>query len=357
MSDDYQSDVKRKSITETKEILAELPPFLGMFFRGIEDVVTPRTRVNYARDLRMFFDFLKNSVPVFEGINFRNTDVSFLSRITADDIEEYLSHLSMHTRIYGKKQGREYEREFSSGASGKARKLSAINSMFNFYVKRRLIEKNPAAAVDMPKIREKVITRLEADEVARLLDETESGEKLTKGQKRMHESTRTRDVAILTLLLGTGMRVSECIGINIEHVDFSVNGVKVTRKGGKEAIIYFGEEVAEALNRYLDERETAETNPGHESALFISLKRNRISVRAVEEVVKKYSSLVTTLKKITPHKLRSTFGTALYQETRDIYLVASVLGHTNIETTRKHYAAMDDDAKRRAANAVKLRKD
>jgi site-specific recombinase XerD len=356
MSENYQNDVKRRSISETKEIMKYLPPFLGAFFRGIEETVTPRTRVHYARDLRVFFDFLKDNVPAFEGADFKTLDISCLTQITADDVEQYLSHLSMHTRTFRKDEN-QYEREISGGSSGKSRKLSAVNSMFNFFVKRRMIEKNPASAVSMPKIREKVITRLEADEVAKLLDEAESGERLSAGQKRAHNTTKVRDLALLTLLLGTGMRVSECIGINIEHVDFNVNGVKVIRKGGKEAILYFGDEVADALNKYLDQRELVEANPGHESALFISLKKNRISEQAVRDTVKKYAALVTTLKKITPHKLRSTFGTSLYRETDDIYLVASVLGHTSVETTRKHYAAMDDDRKRLAARKVKLRKD
>ncbi len=94
---------------------------------------------------------------------------------------------------------------------------------------------------------------------------------------------------------------------------------------------------------------------GHEDALFLSLQNRRMAVRSVENLVKKYASLVTTTKKITPHKLRSTYGTTLYQETGDIYLVADVLGHKDVNTTRKHYAAMKDDHKRKAAKTVKLR--
>ena len=89
----------------------------------------------------------------------------------------------------------------------------------------------------------------------------------------------------------------------------------------------------------------------------MSLQNKRISVRAVENLVKKYSKLVTNLKNITPHKLRSTYGTTLYQETGDIYLVADVLGHSDVNTTRKHYAALEDERRRRAAKVVKLRED
>ena len=107
---------------------------------------------------------------------------------------------------------------------------------------------------------------------------------------------------------------------------------------------------------YMDKRKGIIPVEGHEDALFLSMQNKRISVRAVENLVKKYASNVS-LKKITPHKLRSTFGTNLYQETGDIYLVADVLGHKDVNTTRKHYAAMKDEHKRRAAKAVKLREE
>ncbi len=87
------------------------------------------------------------------------------------------------------------------------------------------------------------------------------------------------------------------------------------------------------------------------------MQNRRISVRAVENLVKKYARLVTTLKNITPHKLRSTYGTNLYKETGDIYLVADVLGHKDVNTTKKHYAALEDERRRKAAKAVHLRKE
>jgi site-specific recombinase XerD len=92
-------------------------------------------------------------------------------------------------------------------------------------------------------------------------------------------------------------------------------------------------------------------------AFFLSLQGSRISVRAVENLVKKYAQIISPLKKITPHKLRSTFGTGLYRDTRDIYIVADILGHKDINTTKKHYAATSDDIRRDVAKTLKLRKD
>lgn len=235
------------------------------------------------------------------------------------------------------------------------RKLSALRSFYHYYYKNGLIEDDPTVKVDMPKIHEKNIIRLDVDEVAKLLDEVESGENLTARQQQYHEKTKIRDLAMMTLLLGTGIRVSECVGLDMEDVDFKNNGIKIHRKGGAEVVVYFGEEVRRALMDYMVERQKITAADGSINALFLSLQNKRISVRSVENMVKKYSKLVTTLKHITPHKLRSTYGTSLYRETGDIYLVADVLGHKDVNTTRKHYAALEDERRRSAAKYVKLR--
>jgi site-specific recombinase XerD len=238
---------------------------------------------------------------------------------------------------------------------GKARKLASLRSFYNYFFQNEMIQSNPAVLVKMPKLHEKEIIRLDPDEVAILLDNAETGEKLTKKQLQYHQKNKLRDVAMLTLMLGTGIRVSECVGIDIKDIDFNNGGIKIRRKGGYEAVVYFGEEVELALLDYLEQRNTMIPVEGHEDALFLSMQNKRITVRAVENLVKKYSSTVTSLKKITPHKLRSTYGTSLYRETGDIYLVADVLGHKDVNTTRKHYAALEEERRRKAASAVTLR--
>ncbi len=196
---------------------------------------------------------------------------------------------------------------------------------------------------------------MDVDEVAILLDQVEDGTNLTKKQLEFHKKTKIRDLAMMTLLLGTGIRVSECVGLDINDVDFKNDGILIRRKGGYEAVVYFGDEVRAALLDYLEERHHIIPEEGHEEALFLSLQNKRISVRSVEKLVKKYAEAMTTLKKITPHKLRSTYGTNLYRETGDIYLVADVLGHKDVNTTKKHYAALEDERRRQAAKVVKLR--
>ncbi len=266
-----------------------------------------------------------------------------------DDLEEYMEYL--------KYRFNDKDQEVVNKERGIMRKISSLKSFYNYFYRTEKLKNNPAALVQLPKLHEKDIIRLDADEVAMLLDEVENGDSLTAKQRVFHDKTQVRDLALLTLLLGTGIRVSECVGLDISDVDFKNDGIHVHRKGGKEATVYFGDEVEEALLGYMEQRKQMTAAEGHENALFLSLQMKRMSVRSVENLVKKYAKIVTPLKKITPHKLRSTYGTSLYQETGDIYLVADVLGHTDVNTTKKHYAAQDDSRRREARDKVRLRED
>lgn len=329
-----------------RTVLETLPAFCKTFFRGIEEYTSSRTRLAYAYDIRLFFEYLHETNSLCRKMEITEFPLSILDDIKRVDIEEYLQYMSLY-----QKDGK----DISNEERGKARKLASLRSFYNYYFQNEMISTNPAALVPLPKQHEKEIIRLEPNEVAILLDQVEDGTKLTKKELEYHKKTRLRDVALLTLLLGTGIRVSECVGLDISDVNFEVNGIKIRRKGGYEAVIYFGNEVETALLDYLEERNHIIPAEGHENALFLSLQNRRMAVRSVENLVKKYSSRVTTLKKITPHKLRSTYGTNLYQESGDIYLVADVLGHKDVNTTRKHYAAQADERRRKAANMVHLR--
>ena len=345
----YREHTDTENILKLRQVLSTLPAFCKDYFRAIDSTTTTKTRISYAYDIRIFFQFLLDENPAFKNYAMTDFSVAVLDQIKAVDLEEYMEYLKVY------QNGDKTE---TNGERGLKRKISALRSFYAYYYKREMIHTNPTVLIDVPKIHDKSIIRLDTDEVALLLDYIEHcGDSLT-GQKRVYyEKTKERDLAIVTLLLGTGIRVSECVGLDIEDVDFKNNGIKVTRKGGNEMVVYFGEEVEQALKRYLEVRAGITSLAGHEHALFYSAQRKRMGVQAVENMVKKYSRQITTTKKITPHKLRSTYGTALYQETGDIYLVADVLGHKDVNTTKKHYAALDDARRRQAATAVRLRED
>ena len=364
-----------------REILKTLPSFAKDYFRAIEPTTSANTRISYAYDIRVFFRFLMENNPVYKNYTIDQFTLADIENLEPVDIEEYQEYLKVYKNdekqvtntekglarkmsalrsfygYYFKRQAISKNPTVTNTEKGLARKMSALRSFYGYYFKRQAISKNPTLLVDMPKLHEKAIIRLDADEVVRLLDYVDHGGDHLTGQKKAYfEKTRNRDLAILTLLLGTGIRVSECVGLDINDVDFENNGIKVMRKGGNEMIVYFGEEVENALKTYMyTTRRTTLPLPGHENALFLSTQRKRMGVQAIENMVKKYAREVTPNKKITPHKLRSTYGTSLYKETGDIYLVADVLGHKDVNTTKKHYAAIDEDRRRQAANIVKLR--
>ena len=343
----YHDQANAQNILKLRELQKELPLFVGEFFRSLNDQTLPLTRLGYAYDLKIFFGFL--SEEVFDGTPVTAISIAQMAQIESENIEEFMEYLSYYIP-----KG-EVDTAHQNKALGKSRKLAAVRGLFRHLYMKKKISANPAELVSFPKITQKAITTLEVNEIAKLLDQVDSGASLTPRQKQYHELTKLRDAAIITMLLGTGMRVSECVGLDITDIDFDVNGLRVVRKGGDEMVLYFGDEVEAALKAYLASRMETHAIEGHENALFLSLQNRRITDRAIQNLVKKYSSLITSLKNISPHKLRSTFGTQLYAETGDIYLVANVLGHADVNTTRKHYAKMDDTYRRRAANAVRLR--
>lgn len=345
----YYNEQKIKLTKRLREILLQFPDFALDFFTGIEARTSALTRLNYAYDLRTFFNWALNETNLFRDYKtIFEFQVHDLEKFHTTHFERYMSYLTSYTDEDGN--------TVTNAERGKARKIASVRSFFKYFFRREMISVDVASKIEMPKLHDKPIIRLEKDEIYKFLDTVESGMGLSGHEKGFHKHTRIRDTAIMTLLLGTGLRVSECVGLNIDDVDFKVNGINITRKGGNQTILYFGDEVKIALFNWIEER-SYNKELANEPALFVSLQNKRISTRAVEKLVKKYAGIVTPLKHITPHKLRSTYGTRLYQETGDIYIVADVLGHRDVNTTKKHYAAISDDIRKKASTAVELRRD
>ena len=344
----YQDNLEKSIIVKLRQILKDLPPYCKDYFNSLETRTTKNTQLAYAYDLNVFFNFLVESNPSFKS---KNISLEQLDKLDTHDIEEYMNYLKYYST------GSNKEKEVLNSNEAIKRKMSSLRSFFGYFFKNESLTHDPTAKISMPKLRQKAITRLEPNEVARLLDKVETGDLLTKNEQIYHKFTKERDLAIMTLLLGTGIRVSECVGIDISDIDFEAGAIRIHRKGGKETFIYFGDEVKRALENYIhnSRKKIIEEKKLEEQALFLSIQNKRLNQRSIEKLVKKYALNVTPLKHITPHKLRSTYGTNLYRETGDIYLVAEVLGHNDINTTKKHYAAIDEDLKKNARNVVKLR--
>lgn len=344
----YYKDKKKKQTLKLRELMSQLPSCAKDFLYDKEMTSQTSTRVSYAYDLLTFFRYLQYSNPTFSNKSVTDFTIEDLAKLTSEDISEYQRYLELN------EEGEKHE----NGKKAIARKMAPLRGMFLYHLEHEHIEKNPMILVKLPRIKkDKNIIRMNENEVADVLNTVEFGNaQMSKHQLAFRERTRERDLAIMTLMLGTGIRVSECAGLDLADVDLRANTITIVRKGGGQDILYFGEEIHDALQTYIEgERNRTLPESGEETALFLSLHKRRISVDAIELLVKKYAKMAVPNKKITPHKLRSTYGTALYRETGDIRLVADVLGHENVNTTIDYYAAIEDEHKRQAANAVSLR--
>lgn len=326
-----------------RKLLIELPEVCYDFMVSIEPRTSILTRLNYAYDFKIFFSYLSESK--FNKKNTADISVDDISNITARDIEMFLEYLSYYT-MNGK--------ERTNNNSGKKRKLCSVRSLFKYLYKHQYIKNDVTSLVGTPKIPEKPILKMDYTEVRKLFHNLDSGEKLTPREKAFQKYTLQRDKTIMILLLGTGIRISECVGLNINDIDFEKASFIITRKGGNKALLYLPAEVMEELENYMEIRKHRKTEPGHENALFLSMQNSRITARAVQNMVKKYAGRSIPLKNITPHKFRSTYGTNLYNTTGDIYLVADVLGHKDVNTTKRHYAAINEEKRRIAAQVTEI---
>jgi hypothetical protein len=221
------------------------------YIYGIEQKTQPRTRIAYLGDNEVFFRFIKQVNPVYKNMEIVDFPLKMLDQITTEDIEEYEHYLKYYIDP-------ETHCEIINNERAIKRKMSSLRSMYNFFYKNQSIETNPAMQIDMPKLHDKAIVRMDTEEVSRLLDVVETGETLSDAQKRFHNKNKLRDLTMISLLLGTGIRVSECVGLDIGDVDFKNCGIKIVRKGGYESIVYFSDEIKRQLEMYLKERNAIE---------------------------------------------------------------------------------------------------
>lgn len=315
-----------------------LPDYCMEFFNAKADSKQIRTRVAYAGDLKVFFEYIltRKDLGAFDSIE--NIPLTIFDRLKNTDINAYLAYLEEY-EFEGKK--------YTNSAAGKKRKLACLKTFCKYFRMVGKLNSNPTELVELPSVKEKEILILTENEQKQLLDQAESGNRKTDRQKKYHDKTKYRDMAILTLFLNTGIRVSELVNIDDYDLDLSEQRVLITRKGGKQEFVYFNNETLAAITDYLDlernellciDKEFISTNEIPNGPLFVSLKHDRISVRMVQYIVKNYATAVLPPGiKVTPHILRKTFGTSLYQKYRDLYLVQHALGHESPQTTSKHY--------------------
>lgn len=356
----FYQEKENKQIARFRELCRNLPPYASAYLQDRELAVKYSTLTAYAYDLQVFFQFFIEKNPLLKESSIKDISPDFINRLTEDDIMEFQRYLRFHQSDNNKIN--------KNDNKAIARKMAPVRGLLDYMVKKKYILTNVAKNVEMPKVKgPKMIQRLNNDEdnneVERLLSGMEtilSNPSISERQKKFLKKDYFRDNAIIWLLLGTGIRISECEGLDMKDVDFDNHCISVKRKGGFYDVVYFNDEVAIRLQDYISNERSqyiSEDTPAKDvDALFLSRKCRRLSVDALENLVEKYT-LILLGKKFSPHKCRATYGTTLYQKTNDIRLVADVLGHSNINTTAKHYAAQTEENKKRAGNIDFTQKD
>ena len=304
MPNEYHIAAQNARTRRLRELLRELPDVCSDYFIAIEQQTSALTRLSYAYDLKLFFQYLSEELPRFGGKPIAEFTIEDIRSVTKRDLERYAQYLTLYVKNETEPDGEVASREITNHEYGIKRKYASLRAFYKYLFADGLIDSNVAALVPLPKMHEHAIIRLDVDEVERILDVAESGDALPRSYKKYHNITKKRDLAMLSLFLGTGIRISECVGLNIDDFDFEQNAFVITRKGGKEVILYLSDEVAGTLKDYLEERKKIEALPGHENAFFLSIQRRRITQRAVENMVKKYASIAAPLKKRSARLIR-----------------------------------------------------
>lgn len=256
----------------------------------------------------------------------------FMRYISKDDDEFYKNASVSEIRNYIASLRRRNEDgvEIKNSDSIQAARWSALNTFYNFLVMDDYISINPMSKTKRPKNRKQnEIIYLEPHEINHIIDRI---------HKEAKEVFVNRDLAIVMLGISTGLRVSAMVAINISDIDFRNNSIRVIEKGNKERIVKFGSNVRNILSQWLLDRntyfDTLDTD-----ALFISYLRTRMSTDGINKILKKYTNDID--KNITPHSLRKSCATNAYITGTDIRTIASMLGHSSVNTTMKYAAAVD----------------
>lgn len=334
------AETERKINARIAELLARMPDYVKKYVRSIRNSTSPRTQYEYLLDIAALLDYISGPTP-YPGLD-------ILGSLNKDFFEEY-----METLLSYEKNGQVR----TNGRASLQRKLVSLRRFFRYLYKNDMIRDNPISKVEMPKVGKKAIIRLENGEPARLLDAVAHPDGLTGKQEDYAKKQSGRDAAIISLLLVTGMRVSELAELDVSDIDMDKCQARIVRKGGNESVVYFSDMARDALAAWLDDRALALADDADkEPALFLSSRRTRMSVRAIQQMVRKHAARAVPLKHITPHKLRATFATELYKATGDIYLVADALGHSDVNTTKEHYADLSTDRKESVRNLIDYKK-
>lgn len=328
---DGRLENQKKYEKRTHNMMDGQPDIVKEYYVYLNDK-TSKTKFMYINRIINFLRFIKDS-------GFDVNDINEFQKIKPSNINDYMESIRY------KENGGEYSESY------RALQLNVIKSFFQFLEDEEYVLKNPSVKLKAPRVsNQTAVTYLTQKEIKQIKKNMEEGFG-SKRERAAQQKWIERDTAIMALALGTGLRVAALTEININDINFEEHTIRVTEKENITKDIYISDDVEKALKVWLNKRKQmlSKREDNSNGALFISFKMNRLNPDGVNDVIKKYTYNID--KKITAHKLRSTFGMNVYEATGDIFITSELLGHSNIETT-KRYATVTEEKKRNAVDKI-----
>ena len=337
MSREYRNEVDEKNNVKINELINSMPEFIEDYYDSlVVNGSSTNTIKSYLYEVNVFLRFV---ATIVKKKSITDLEVTDLDKVTLTKINKFVASSESGATLVD---------------NAKRRRLSVVKSIYKFYFKIGAITTNPVIDKEGAKVKEKEVIKLNEHQVRTLLDCIQNQNGVKEHSKAYSEKLIYRDLAIIMVLLGTGMRVSELVGLNISDYDLTTPGqpcFHIIRKGEDEDYVYFVEAVKNVVDDYLEFTRPLLIDSEEENALFLSTQRKRMGVSSIEKMLKKYCKAAGLPSNISPHKLRATFATTVYKNTNNIYAVKDALHHSSIETS-KHYIGDKDERKQEAAIAT-----
>lgn len=324
------------------ELVDTLPKFTHeFFFFGISEKAI-LTKLSYARDIKYFFEFAIDHIPSFSHMKLHEISVDDLKDLSPMDINKFLAWMD--------------DQELSEKT--RARRKTSVSVLFTYLINtERKLQFNPVSGAQKIEIEQSdYVIYLKLSEQKQLLDCIQYGTGLSKHQLYYHEKYKKRDLAIVFLFLDTGLRVSELHSLNMKDVIMFEDPIEpennecyviTLRKGHKKSLaaskVYFSDEARDYIKDYLSSREIAGEKFNDATPLFTTLEGDRLSVREIQQMLKKYVKAALGRSDISVHKLRSSFAMEFYKAEHNILVLQQRMGHKSIAATNIYARASDKE--------------
>lgn len=344
MATSYKEQVKALYQEKTGHLLKGLPDFCRKYHDDRALRLSAKTQYDYASKMKVFLEYLHGSNPQLAVKEVKEITMEDLSMLTEDDFSEFVAWMLRQPAF--RNSGTRQEKNRPATADNY---LACLSSYLSFFCRNGMLARNPLLGIDRRKKTKRPIIYLRDDERNDYLNTVYTGAGLTSRQKSAWDRSKLRETCMVQILVDTGIRVSELVGLDIGDVDLKHFKLSVQRKGDKTDNVYFSDTTADLLTEYMELRRSMPTGSRNEQALFLvgtgKYRGTRLGVRSVEKMVKKYAQAagIPEYQKITPHKLRSTYAMAMLHATGNEMIVKEQLGHENVATTALYSTGTEKD--------------